>query len=286
MKLLPTTLFASCLILLSAVYLLLQMLSLQHEGFQQIDNPEKQQALLIKLLTTSNTPEITFDVISTLPHTQYDFTEGLVWQNGMLYESSGLYGVSRINLTNVATNQRIKSLRLAPPYFAEGITLFNGLLYQLTYHEHQAFIYNAENLQLLKSLPYPYEGWGLTTDGHALIASDGTAVLHFLQPQTLQPLSQLTVKDKRNITIAGLNELEYIHGKIFANVWPTDIIVIISPQTGVIEGWLNLQRLKPKQELISSDTATNGIAYDEASDHLMVTGKRWSSLFVIHLKNF
>lgn len=251
--------------------------------FMQVDEPESQQTLLIKHLKNANTPEISYDIIKSMPHDIRHFTEGLVLSQNKLYESDGLYNTSAINIYNAETNDLIKKIKLSPKYFGEGITILNGKLYQLTYREHTAFIYDKDTFQLQTTLAYPYEGWGLTTDGKVLIASNGTSTLYFLKPLTLQTLSELIVKDKNNHPIAGINELEYINGKIYANVWPTDIIVIIDAKTGIVQSWLDLQRIKPREDIISSDTATNGIAYDEQTADLIVTGKRWPYFAFIRL---
>ncbi len=283
MKVPPRYAILLFILLLAASYLINPALFDFAPPFKTVDEPESQQVLLIRHLKNANTPEISYDIIKSMPHNIRNFTEGLVLDKHKLYESDGLYNNSVINVYNTDTDELIKLTKLSPKYFGEGIAILGDKIYQLTYREHTAFIYDKATLKLQTTLVYPYEGWGLTTDGKVLMASNGSSSIFFLKPLTLQTLSELPVKDKNNHPIAGLNELEYVNGKIYANVWPTDIIVIIDVKTGIVEGWINLQRIKPREDIISSDTATNGIAFDAENNRLIVTGKRWPYFAVIRL---
>lgn len=271
------------ILLLAASYLLKPALFDFAPPFKQLDEPESQQELLIRHLKNAKTPEISYDIIKSMRHDIRNFTEGLVLDHGKLYESDGLYQTSVINVYDTDSNELVRLVKLSPKYFGEGLTILNGNIYQLTYREHTAFIYDKNTVKQQTTLAYPYEGWGLTTDGKVLMASNGSSTIYFLKPLTLQTLSELTVKDKNNHPIAGINELEYVNGKIYANVWPTDIIIVFDAKTGIVEGWLNLARIKPREDIVSSDTATNGIAYDAKTDTFIVTGKRWPYFAVIKL---
>lgn len=221
----------------------------------------------------------TFRVVSTFPHDPQAFTQGLIFHDGFLYEGTGLEGRSELRKVELQTGQVLQRKALGRQYFGEGITLFGGRIYQLTWKNKTGFIYDLETFDLERTWNYPTEGWGLTHDGKRLILSDGTANLYFLDPQTLK------VERTLPVTLNGrplpmLNELEYIKGKVYANVWQTTQIVIIDPQSGRVEGvadLTNLALLNPGGDVL------NGIAYDPAGDRLFVTGKLWSRLFEIQL---
>lgn len=240
--------------------------------------------ILKQSLILSKTPEYGFELIKTYPHDTQTFTEGLLLDDGYLYESSGLYAKSSLKKTNFSNGQIVKEYSLPPRYFAEGIAIIGNFLYQLTYLEKTGFIYDKNTLKLEKTFQYSTEGWGLTTDGKQLIMSNGSDTLYFINPQTFKILRALQVTDQTHHPINSLNDLEYINGKIFANVWPTEIIIIISPQSGMVEGWINIDSLEPHADYLTADSVANGIAYEKKTDTLLVTGKNWPYLFSIKIK--
>lgn len=224
-------------------------------------------------------PIYTFNVVAYYPHDTNAFTEGLVYADGFLYEGTGLNGKSNIRKVELKTGKVLKQKDLDQKYFGEGITLFQNRFYQLTWKNQEGFIYDT-GFNPVGRFSYPTEGWGLTHDGSQLIMSDGSATLYFLNPRTLK--TDRTVQVKANgRPIRNLNELEYIGGKIYANVWQTTQIVIIDPKSGNVEGIVDLRSLAmlapPNADVL------NGIAYDATNDRLFVTGKLWSYVFEIKI---
>ncbi len=248
------------------------------------DNPSYQQSMLEQLLINSNVPQYDFSVIKSLPHAPHAFTEGLLVDDGYLYESTGLYSESKLRKIDLANGNILQEYTLQSRYFGEGIAVIGSALYQLTYKENTGFVYNKNTFKPEKSFQYSTQGWGLTTDGKRLIMSDGTDKLQFIDPDTFQVTGYLSVTSPAHQPIYALNELEYIDGKIYANVWPTEIILIISPQSGTVEGWINIQALKPHPACMTSDCIANGIAYDENNHALYVTGKNWPNIYLIRIK--
>lgn len=238
--------------------------------------------LLFPLSTLSFTTHYRYHVIKIYPHDTHAFTEGLVFNNGYLYESTGLYQQSTLRKVALATGKILKKYALAPHYFAEGLTVIDSHLYQLTYKENIGFVYEKNTFQVEKIFYYGTEGWGLTTDGKQLIMSNGSTNLLFLDKETFKITKMLAVHDENNKTYS-LNELEYINGKIYANVWPTSFIAIISVENGKIEGWIDIAKLYPKENCDSKDCVANGIAYDNQHHTLLVTGKNWPFLYAIKL---
>lgn len=223
-----------------------------------------------------------YRVIHAYPHDSQAFTQGLVYLDGHLYESTGLNGQSTLREVNLETGQVLKEVNVPSQYFAEGLTNWGNTLIQLTWKSHVAFVYDRASFRLLRTLHYPWEGWGLTQDGRRLILSDGSDTLHFLNPETLAAVRSIRVTDKGS-PVKELNELEYIHGEIYANVWMTDRIARISPETGKVLGWINLAGILSAIEIRSNDAVLNGIAYDPARRRLFVTGKLWPRLFEIQV---
>lgn len=224
----------------------------------------------------------TFTVINHWPHDPSAYTEGLVFDGGMLYESTGLNGESTLRQVDLQTGQVTASIALAPEYFGEGVTIFDGKLIQLTWQSQTGFVYDLACFCRVGSFSYDGEGWGLTHDDHALIMSDGTDRIRFLDPQTFAVVRTITVSN-HGVPLTNLNELEYIAGEIYANVWQTDQIVRIDPATGAILGWVDLTGLLPEAERGPSVDVLNGIAYDAATDRLFVTGKDWPEIYQIAL---
>lgn len=229
------------------------------------------------------TPVDGYTIINTYPHDASAFTQGLVFADGVLYESTGLYGQSSLRQVDLASGAVVQQYNLDSQYFGEGLTLFNDNLYQLTWQAQTAFVYNKESFDPpLDTLFYPTQGWGLTHDGQHLIMSDGSATLYFRDPQTLVEVRRVTVYDEKGL-VNRLNELEYIKGEIYANVWHTDQIARIDPATGQIKRWLNLEGLLEPGAVSHSEAVLNGIAYDAYNERLFVTGKLWPTLFEIEI---
>jgi glutamine cyclotransferase len=222
----------------------------------------------------------TYRIVHSYPHDPHAFTQGLVYADGQLYESTGLYGQSSLRMVDLETGRALQTLPVAARYFAEGLTTWGSTLIQLTWQEHTALVYDRFSFRELRSLSFTGEGWGLTEDGKALILSDGSAHLRFLDPSTLRELRTITVTD-RGKPVTELNELEYIHGEIYANVWHSDRIARIAPATGEVLGWIDLTGLLPAAEHSTAEAVLNGIAYDATHDRLFVTGKLWPKLFEI-----
>jgi glutamine cyclotransferase len=225
----------------------------------------------------------TYEIVASYPHDVKAYTQGLVFHDGTLYESTGQYGESSLRKVELKKGKVKKKLDVPGQYFAEGLALFNGKLYQLTWQHGKGFIYDLKDFKLEGEFNYDGEGWGLTTDGQSLILSDGTNQLRFIDPATFRVIKTISVLDGEQ-PITELNELEYIHGSIYANVWKMDRIARIDPRTGRILAWIDLAGLRPEETLRNSENVLNGIAYDAANDHLYVTGKRWPKIFEIRLK--
>jgi glutamine cyclotransferase len=231
----------------------------------------------------AQTPFYSYDVVNTWPHDHSAFTQGLIYLNGELLESTGLEGRSSLRKVELKTGTVLKQVNLSNQYFAEGLAALGGKLYQLTWQNHKCFVYDLESFKLEKEFTYDGEGWGLATDGRSLILSDGTDQIRFLDPATFQVTRTIKVQDHGH-PIGRLNELEYIKGKIFANVWLTDYIVSIDPATGTILGVIDFHGLLSPEEYAAGADILNGIAYDSAGDRLFVTGKLWPKLVEVRLK--
>jgi glutaminyl-peptide cyclotransferase len=221
-----------------------------------------------------------YRIVHTYPHDPRAYTQGLVYIDGHLYESTGLNGRSSLRMDDLATGRVLQSAAVPSQYFAEGLAPWGSTLFQLTWQSHVAFVYDRFSFRLLKTLHYDCDGWGLTEDGKNLIESDGTSEIRFFDPQTFREVRHITVKDHER-PVTELNELEYIHGQIYANVWHTDRIARISPATGQVLGWIDLSGLLPPGSVSDPEAVLNGIAYDAAHDRLFVTGKLWPKLFEI-----
>jgi glutamine cyclotransferase len=221
-----------------------------------------------------------FRVVQAYPHDQQAFTQGLIYADGHLYESTGLEGHSSLRMEELETG-RILNLQDVPPrYFAEGLALWGNTLIQLTWQSHTALVYDRSTFRLLRTFHYLGEGWGLTQDGKNLIMSDGTATLRYFDPETFREVRRLIVKD-RGAPVTQLNELEFVRGQIYANIWHSDRIARISPQSGKVVGWIDLRGLLPESQRSTHEAVLNGIAYDPEHDRLFVTGKLWPKIFEI-----
>jgi glutaminyl-peptide cyclotransferase len=236
----------------------------------------------VSVLAFPAVPNLTYKVLNTYPHDRMAFTEGLVIDGGALYESTGLNGQSSLRRVDLESGKVLQSVPLDQQYFGEGVTTWKDQIVQLTWQSHVGFVYDKATFKLLKTFNYPGEGWGLTHDDQSLIMSDGTPTIHFLDPVTLQETKRITVTDKGQ-PIVNLNELEYVHGEILANVWQTDHIARIAPDTGAVIGWIDLAGLLSQADRQQPVDVLNGIAYDAVRDRLFVTGKLWPKLFEIAL---
>ncbi len=223
-----------------------------------------------------------YRIVQEYPHDPKAFTEGLVFRDGHLYEGTGLNGQSTLREVNLETGKILKLINLPEQYFGEGVTIYQDNVIQLTWQSHKGFVYDVHSFSLIKEFSYITEGWGLTTDGKSLIVSDGTSRLHFIDPQSYAETGSLEVYDG-NSSVEQLNELEYIKGEIYANVWKTDRIAIISPDSGRVTGWIDLRGLLKADSSRQPVDVLNGIAYDSQNGRLFVTGKLWPTLFHIEL---
>ena len=227
-------------------------------------------------------PVYGYRVVRTFPHDRGAFTEGLVYADGQLYESTGEEGRSSIRRVDLDTGKVLQQRDIDRQFFGEGIVPFRGKLYELTWKSQVGFIYDLKTFQPLGRFSYPGEGWALTTDGKRLIMSDGSPVLRFLDPDTLKESGRLAVT-YRGKPLANLNELEWVKGEILANIWMTNTIARIDPETGRVTGVIDLNGLFPQSERRGDEDVLNGIAYDKADDRLFVTGKQWPRLYQITL---
>lgn len=239
--------------------------------------------LQISAATAGSTALYTYKIINTYPHDPQAFTQGLAFDDGFLYEGTGLYGRSTLRKVELTSGKVIRSLRLPERFFGEGIAVLGQQIIQLTWRSKLGFVYDKNNFELQRSFPYPSEGWGLAHDGTRLILSDGTATLHFLDPRNFREIDRVEVFDDAG-PVQGLNELEYVRGEIFANVWRSDRIARIAPATGRVTGWIDLSGILPARDREAPVDVLNGIAYDPARSRLFVTGKLWPKLFEIELQ--
>jgi glutamine cyclotransferase len=223
-----------------------------------------------------------YRVVHAYPHDQQAFTQGLVYVDGHLYESTGIEGRSTLREVELETGRILQFHELPAKYFAEGLTDWKNTLIQLTWQSHAALVYDRATFRLLRTFPYTGEGWGLTHDAKSLILSDGTATLRFFDPETFKEVRRITVTDHGK-PVTQLNELEFIRGEIYANVWHSDRIARISPANGRILGWIDLTGLMPRDQLTSNEAVLNGIAYDAARSRLFVTGKLWPKIFEVEV---
>ncbi len=227
-------------------------------------------------------PILKYEVINIFPHDSNAFTQGLVWKDGFLYEGTGLYGSSSLRKVDFKTGKVLQQYNLPEDVFGEGITIFDDKIYQLTWREQTGFIYDLNTFQLLETFSYTHEGWGMTHDMEYLIISDGTPTLYFMDPFTLEEVKRIDVHHQQ-APLKHINELEYIKGKIYANIWQTDQIAIIDPQSGKIIAWLDLSGILNPEDINQAIDVLNGIAYESESDMLFVTGKLWPKIFQIKI---
>lgn len=227
-------------------------------------------------------PFYTYRIVNSYPHDREAFTQGLVFEDGYLYEGTGRWGQSSLRKVDLETGIVLKTLRLPSQLFGEGITIVNDKIIQLTWKAKVGLVYDKFSFKLLDVFYYPTEGWGITYNQTHLIMSDGSSTLYFLDPHTFKEVGEIDVHDV-NGPVERLNELEYVEGEIYANVWKTDHIAKIIPETGEVSAWIDLQGLLGAEDRAFPLDVLNGIAYDEHKRRLFVTGKLWPRLFEIEL---
>lgn len=227
-------------------------------------------------------PVFGYKIINTYPHDTEAFTQGLLFDNGKLYESTGLNGRSEVREINIQTGEVIKSQKLANRYFGEGIAAVHGKIVQLTWRSQTGFVYKTPDLKPLGRFNYKGQGWGITYDGKHLIMSNGTATLRFLDPRTYETIGELQVYDETG-NVGKLNELEFVEGEVFANIWGKERVARIDPDTGRVTGWIDLSGLLTEEDKKKRVDVLNGIAYNKENKTLLVTGKLWPKLFEIEI---
>lgn len=240
--------------------------------------------------TSSAVPVYTYEIVNTYPHDSKAFTQGLIYYNGVFYEGTGGRKKdnegfsSSLRKVEIETGKVLQKIELSDPYFGEGITIFGDKIYQITWTERTCFVYDMD-FNKLKEFSYAGDGWGLTHDGTNLIMSDGTHVIRVVNPENFQTIRTIVVLDENGKTVSQLNELEYVKGEIWANIWRTGVIVRIDPATGKLLGRIDLEQLEKQVQKDDDDAdVLNGIAYDAATERIFVTGKLWKKLFEIKVK--
>jgi glutamine cyclotransferase len=238
--------------------------------------------LLSSAALSEPTPFYTYRVVNVYPHDAKAFTQGLSFDGGFLYEGTGLYGQSTLRKVELKTGQVVKRYELPARFFGEGITVLGEHIVQTTWRSNVAFVYDKRSFELRQTFVYPTEAWGLTHDGTHLILSDGTATLRFLDPRTFREVDRIQVYDDKK-PISYLNELEFVRGEILANVWKTERIARIAPESGRVTAWIDLSGILKAEDSSARVDVLNGIAYDAGNNRLFVTGKLWPKLFEIEI---
>lgn len=239
-------------------------------------------AIAVFLTACGKPAELTYQIVSTRPHDPECYTQGLEFSGGRLYESGGNYGRSTLREVDPATGAVLRKRPMAANVFAEGITILNGELFNLTWKENTAYVIEPGTFRFLRSHTYQGEGWGLTNDGKQLIMSDGSSKLKFIDPKNFSVSKTIEVTDGGR-PIEQLNELEYAKGEILANIYTTERIARISPENGKVTGWLDLSALRKQLPRPNKAEVLNGIAHDPATGNFLVTGKFWPTMFEIRI---
>lgn len=252
-------------------------------GFEPVKY-EFQNSSLLGVLKTTRSPVSDIAVINIFPHDPESFTQGLVYHKGYLYESTGLNGKSVLKKIEIKSGKVIKKVNLDADFFGEGMVILDNRIYQLTWKNQTGFIYDLQSFRKTGKFSYHGDGWGLATDGKSLIMSNGSSVITFLNPKTFKVIRKIEVQDG-GVPVNNLNELEFVQGEIWANIFLEDIIARISPQTGKVVGWINLRRLQALLPRSGRRDVLNGIAYDRGGDRIFITGKFWPGLFEVKLQN-
>lgn len=223
-----------------------------------------------------------YEIVKTYPHDPDAFTQGLFIRDGLLYEGTGIKGRSSLRKVDMETGKVLEERKLPGVYFGEGIATDGKRIVQLTWQSHKGFVYDKDTFRLIKKFSYPTEGWGITYDGRSFIMSDGSATLYYLDPETFKEIGRLEVYDREG-PVVRLNELEYVKGEIFANVWGEDRVARIDSGTGRVTGWIDLRGLLEEEDRKRRVDVLNGIAYDSETGKFYVTGKLWPKLFEIKI---
>jgi len=226
--------------------------------------------------------EYTYEIVRAFPHDPAAFTQGLAYRDGFLYEGTGLKGRSSVRKVRLETGEIVQRVDLAPEFFGEGITLVKDKIIQLTWQSETGFVYDRKTFRRVRQFSYSGEGWGLATNGPQIFMSDGTSEIRILDSTTLRENRRIQVREGSK-RIAQLNELEFVDGEIFANVWQTNRIACVSPQTGQVVGWIDLTGILSPMYRLEPGAVLNGIAYDSVRKRLFVTGKLWPKVFEIRL---
>ena len=247
---------------------------------------QKIQESTLKISQISTDPDdppvYGYRVVKSYSHDPGAFTQGLIYEDGVLYEGTGMRGQSSLRRVELETGEVSQIRRLPDQYFGEGIAIWDNKIVQLTWQARTGFVYDKETFDLIETFSYPTEGWGITHDSEKLIMSDGSDTLFFWDPETLQEIGSIEVR-AQGAPVVDLNELEYMNGLVFANVWQTERIAVIDPETGRVVAWLDLAGILSENERTGREDVLNGIAYDAENDRLFVTGKYWPKLFEIEL---
>lgn len=247
-------------------------------------NAESDNSDQNKAQTVQAPVNISFQVLNMFPHDTSSYTQGLIWHEGKLWEGTGWKTESKLMLTDLKTGKAIKSVKLPDTEFGEGITILNNKIYQLTWEDHKVYVYDLKTLKQEKVFDWPYEGWGITTDGKALLVSTGGSNLYWVDPATFKITKTLGVSDN-NGYVSNLNELEWVNGFIYANQYLTDYILKIDPSSGSVVGRINLAGLlqQSNQLIVANTDVLNGIAFNPTTGNFLVTGKRWPALYELKL---
>lgn len=247
-------------------------------------SPGSDNAEQNKVQAIQEPANIPFQVLNIFPHDTSSYTQGLIWHEGKLWEGTGWLTESKLLLTDYKTGKAIKSVKLSDNEFGEGITILNNKIYQLTWTDHKVYVYDLKTLKQEKVFDWPYEGWGITTDGKALLVSTGGSNIYWIDPANFKITKTLGISDN-NGYVDSINELEWVNGYIYANKYLTDYILKIDPSSGLVVGKLNLVGLlkQSNQPIVTNTDVLNGIAYNPATGNFLITGKRWPALYEIKI---
>jgi glutamine cyclotransferase len=237
----------------------------------------------IEIYSSVTPPMLGYKVVNTFPHSRDAFTQGLFFDNGYLYEGTGQESGSSLREVELTTGKVLRQVNLESTLFGEGITLLGDMIFQVTWENKVGFVYEKSTFRLLRKIYYPTQGWGLTTIGNRIVMSDGSNVLYYYEPEMFTVASRLEVYDNEG-PVESLNELEYIDGEIWANIWMKDKIARIDPSSGQVLAYIELTGLLPEADRDPETDVLNGIAYDGASKRIFVTGKKWPKLFEIRVR--
>jgi len=243
----------------------------------------QEQNLPLNYIIKTKVPVRSIDVIASYPHDRDAYTQGLLVRNGFLYESTGLHGKSGIFKKDIKTGKILQEIRMEERYFGEGIVIFQDKIYQLTWQDETMILYDLHSLREIRKINYQGEGWGLATNGRYIYMSNGSSTISVRDPKTFRILREMVVRDG-DTPVERINEMEFIHGEIWANIYMEDLVVRFSPKNGKVKGWLDLSILRSYLPAHTQVDVINGIAYDKDSDRIFVTGKLWPKLFEIKIK--